>query len=478
MPGTGVVRDRNNRLASEQMAAGIAPRLAAFARTQSFEAIPAEVRERAKYLILDAVGIAFASSTYDFARRTSAAVQRLAGDGASPILAHPMRLPPRDAAMLNGFLVHGLDYDDTHSVGIIHATASTLPCALAAAVSENAAGRELLAAYIVGVEAAVRLAAVAKGGFHQAGFHPTGVIGAFACALVAGRLMGLDAGALAMAQGIALSMASGSFAFLEDGAWTKRLHPGWAALSGLTAAGLARAGFVGASAPYEGRFGLYNSYLGPTRAEGADLDLAIAGLGTHWEVMNVAIKPFPACHFTHACIDAAIALACDHDLEPRDITKVRARVPADVVNVVCEPIANKRRPANSYDAQFSIPYLAAAGLARRRFTLAELDDSALGDRDILALAGKVDYEIDAEAEFPKYYSGELIVTTGDGRELRHREHVNRGGADRPVSNSAVAEKFIANIRLAVSPERAAAVRDAVLGLDEGDARRFGDALAA
>ena len=478
MPGTSVVRESNRRLASKQAAAGTAPRLAAFARTLSYDEIPAQVRERAKHLILDAVGIAFASSTYDFSRRTSAAVRRLAGDGASPVLAHSMRLPPRDAAMLNGVLVHGLDFDDTHSAGIIHATASTLPCALAAAVSENAPGRELLTAYIVGVEAAARLAAVANGGFHQAGFHPTGVIGAFACALVAGRLMGLDAGALAMAQGIALSMAAGSLAFLEDGAWTKRLHPGWAALSGLTAAGLAREGFIGASAPYEGRFGLYNSYLGPTQAEAADLDLATAGLGSRWELMEVAIKPFPACHFAHACIDAAIALACDHDLEPRNITKVRARVPAGVVKVVCEPIANKRRPANSYDAQFSIPYLAAAGLVRRRFTLAELDDAALGDRDILALASKVDYEVDPEAEFPKYYSGELIVTTSDGRELRHREHVNRGAADRPVGNSAVAEKFIANMRLAVSPERAAAVRDAVLGLDEAGARHLGDALGA
>ena len=478
MPGTSAVRESSNRLASEQPEAGTAPCLAAFARTLSFDEIPAEVRERARYLILDAVGIAFASSTYDFARRTSAAVERLAGDGASPVLAHPMRLPPRDAAMLNGFLVHGLDYDDTHSAGIIHATASTLPCALAAAVSENAPGRELLAAYIVGVEAAARLAAVAKGGFHQAGFHPTGVIGAFACALVAGRLMGLDAEALAMAQGITLSMAAGSLEFLEDGAWTKRLHPGWAAVSGLTAAGLARGGFVGASAPYEGRFGLYNNYLGQTRAEFADLDLATAGLGSHWELMKVAVKPFPACHFAHACIDAAIALACDHDLEPGDITRVRARVPADVVKVVCEPIANKRRPANSYDAQFSIPYLVAAGLARRRFTLAELDDAALADRDILALAGKVDYEVDPDTDFPKFYSGELIVTTGDGRELRHREHVNRGAADRPISNSGVADKFVANMCLAVSPERATAVRDAVLGLDEGDARRLGDALAA
>src|SRR5215510_7050501 len=239
----------------------IAKVLADFAHDLTHEAIPETVCERAKHLILDATGIAFASGRYDFAHKSLTAIAGLAGDGDVPVIGLPARLPLRDAALVNGILVHGLDFDDTHTGGVIHATASLWPTVMATAYMRGASGGELVTAYIVGIEAATRLAAVGSGPFHQLGFHPTGLIGVFGCALAAGTLMGLAPKALVMAQGIALSMAAGSLEFLEDGAWTKRLHPGWAAQSGITAAALARAGFVGPSRAYEGRFGLFKAYL-------------------------------------------------------------------------------------------------------------------------------------------------------------------------------------------------------------------------
>src|SRR6202008_4137027 len=152
-------------------------------------------------------------------------------------------------------------------------------------------------AYAAGIESAIRLAAVGSGPFHQVGFHPTGMIGIFGCTLAAGTLMGLTPQALTMAQGIALSMAAGSLEFLEDGAWTKRMHPGWGAQSGITAAALARQGFVGPSRAYEGRFGLFKAYL-QAGIEAERWPRSTAGLGDLWEVMAVAVKPLPACHFT------------------------------------------------------------------------------------------------------------------------------------------------------------------------------------
>ena len=474
MTSSAVVDERIDAIS----AGGIANQLAAFASNLNYDAIPAAVRERAKHLALDAVGIAHASTTFDFSAKTVAAVHDFAGDGASPVIASALRLPVRDAAMVNGFLIHGLDFDDTHSAGVIHCTTSTFPCALASAIHTGASGRDLLTAYVLGVEAAARLGAVVKGGFHQVGFHPTGVVGAFACALVAGKLMGLDEAELAMAQGIALSLASGSMEFLEDGAWNKRLHPGWAASSGITAAALARGGFVGATAPYEGRFGLYNIYLDPAHAAESDLSLATAGLGEEWEVMNVAIKPFPACHFVHACADAAIALATEQGLKPADVAHIRALIPAEVVKTVAEPVANKKAPANSYDAQFSIPYAVAASLTRGQFTLAELRGEIIADPGIRALAAKVDYEIDPDSGFPKYYSGALIATTKDGRELSHREPINRGCAERPIPNAGIIEKFLGNMDVANATARAEGVQGAVLGMEELDATAIGRSLAA
>jgi 2-methylcitrate dehydratase PrpD len=267
-----------------------------------------------------------------------------------------------------------------------------------------------------------------------------------------------------MAQGIALSMAAGSLEFLEDGAWTKRMHPGWAAQSGITAAALARQGFVGPSRAYEGRFGLFKAYL-QAGIEPERWARATAGLGKVWETMAVAVKPLPACHFTHACSDAAIALMRQHRFAIADIERIKALVPAEVVKTVCEPVANKRRPANAYDAQFSIPYLVSASLVRGRFTLAELEPEVLADETILRLCDRVDYEVDPRSTFPRHYCGEVHIALRDGRTLTHREAMNRGCADRPLSNTEIVEKFTGNARMSLSARRADAVREAVLGLE-------------
>ena len=450
--------------AAAQAPALISEVLASFVGGTAADRIPSDVAMRAKYLILDAVGIALASTTYDFAHRAMTAIAGLAGPGEAAVIGMPARLPLRDAALVNGILVHGLDFDDTHSGGVIHTTASLLPTVLAVGGRQRASGRDMLAAYVLGVEAAARLGAVAKGAFHQVGFHPTGLVGAFACALAAGRLMGLSDKQLTMAQGLVLSAGAGSLEFLEDGAWNKRFHPGWAAASALTAVALAQQGFVGARRAYEGRFGLYSSHL-QAHHDPANLALATAALGETWELLQVAVKPYPACHFVHACADAAIHLVREQGLVASEIERVRALVPAEVVKTVCEPVANKRSPANSYDAQFSIPYVVAAALRRGRFTLDELEDDALGDPDILSLAARVDYEVDPAATFPRHYSGEVIALTRGGRTLRHREQINRGNGERPLTEADIVDKFHRNAARAVSSDRADRIEHLVLGLD-------------
>ncbi|QYD71578.1 MmgE/PrpD family protein [Paraburkholderia edwinii] len=459
----------NGHVANED---GIASALADFAIGMTLDRVPAEVRQRAKYLLLDAVGLAYATKNYPFTKVTLAAMQSL-GSGSSTVIGHGRILQPRDAMVMNGLLVHGLDFDDTHLRGVIHPTASLFPCTLGMAEVHGASGEALLAAYIAGVEVGSRLTSAGNGGFHETGFNPTGVIGTFASAVAASRLAGLTPRQAWMAQGIALSMASGSQAFLQGGAWSKRIQPGWAASAGMTAATLAKQGFIGPKAPYEGRFGLFSSYLGEVRAL-VDLSLATSGLGEVWQTMEVAVKPIPACVFAHAATDAAMIL---HEPWRRGsdepamgaidaVKRVRVKVPREVVKTVCEPVEAKRRPANAYEAQFSIPYLVATGLLKGKFTLQELEDDAVSDPQVLALAAKVDYEIDPDSTFPRHHTGEVIVEFADERRLEHREDVNRGGADRPLSNDEVAEKYLSNVNGTLSPARADQVLDAVLALDQ------------
>ena len=427
--------------------------------------VPLATQERALHLMLDATGCALAARREDFALKLAPAIAAL-GEGESGrrgVIGFARRLPLRDAVWFNGVLTHGLDYDDTHMAGVVHLTVSVLPAVLSLAAERKASGAQMLTAYIAGVEAGARIASVVKGGLHAQGFHPTGVIGAFASALAAGKLLGLNAEQLLAAQGIALSLASGNLQFLEDGAWTKRLHPGWAAQAGVQAAKLAAHDIPAPTAPYEGRYGLFHAYLGPELQAKVDLALGSAGLGSVWELENIAIKPFPMCHFVHAAADAAIALRAQ-GVQAADVEQITALMPAGTLPVVCEPIAAKRRPQSDYDAKFSLPYAVASGLLRGRLGLKELLPAAYTESAALALMDRVTCVTDTASTFPLHYSGELRVLLKDGRTLQHREAVNRGHAERPLSNADIRQKFTDNAGLHFNDKHAAAVQEQLLAL--------------
>ncbi|NYT63345.1 MmgE/PrpD family protein [Alcaligenaceae bacterium] len=433
----------------------------------AFNDIPEQVRTRAKHLMLDAVGIAFASTQYDFAKKTLLAFQELSGSVQQvPVIGMGVSLSMRDAAVINGVLIHGLDYDDTHPEGIIHATASLLPAVLSQGAVLGCTGQDILTAYVLGLEVATRLGSVAKGAFHQVGFHPTGLVGAFACTVAAGRLQQLTADQLNHAQGIVLSMASGSMEFLQDGAWTKRAHPGWAAQAAITAVTMAKHGFVGPKATYEGRFGLYRSHLG-AEVETHNMNDAMASIGESWETLNIAVKPIPACHFVHACADAASILHQTINID--DIKQIVAKVPEGVMKTVCEPDAAKKKPANSYEAQFSIPYSVARCLQYGRFDLAALNEKAYTDPTSLALAAKVQCVADPDADFPRYFSGEVVVEMKDGSIHSHREAINRGAHSRPITNEQVVVKYMENTEPVLSGARAEQIKLTIQDIENSTA---------
>jgi 2-methylcitrate dehydratase PrpD len=455
--------------------APISLRLARFAADLTPGDVPADVMEQAKRHMLDALGIALAASGFDFAQRAAHAIAGLSDGGTHPVIGFPMRLGLRDAVLLDGTLIHGLDYDDTHSDAVVHGSASAVPVALHMARRHGASGREALLAYLLGIEASSRIGAAAQGGFHQVGFHPTGMVSAFGAALTAGRLAGATAAQMAGAQGIVLSMAAGSLEFLQDGSWTKRLHPGWAGVCAITATALAKSGYKAPPAAYEGRFGLFRSHL--QEKAPADLSRCTEGLGTVWEMRNVALKPYPCCHFNHAFADAALALRAAHALRPEDIARITCRIHEGQVKVVCEPEASKKTPANSYDAQFSVHYAVACALVHGRFTLDELEEEAIRDPRVLALTARTGYEHDPNSLFPRYYGGELVIETKDGRRLVHSEPHNRGSDAKPLSAADVERKFLDNAKRRIARDRAQRVLDLVMALDQAESvTALGEAL--
>jgi len=450
----------------------IATALSEFAGNLKYEAVPSAVARRAKLLLLDAIGVAFAATRYEFAKKALAGIHRFGG-GDAVVIGSDCTLNLRDAVLINGMLVHGLDYDDTYLPGSVHLTSSTVPCALGMAADTGATGRELLMACIVGLETGARIGLGGKGGFQQAGFHPTSTCGSLSSSLIAGRLYGLNVQQQTHALGIALSLASGSMQPMQDGSWTKRIHPGWAAGAGITAASMAGAGFIGPEAVFEGRFGFYTMFLG-NQAANAEPALITSGLGQEWEFTRSSIKLFPACHQSHAFINAAIRIASDPGVRAEDIESVTTLVAQAAVPLICEPQQAKRRPDSSYLAQFSLPYAMASSLTRKRFGLNELEESSYTDPGLVRLAEKVSYEIDPNSGYPKFRSGEVVVKMRDGRELRQREEIL---PDEPAGEDSIVAKFMNNVSMIMGQPRADGLCAMILGIeDEPDSRRLAGAL--
>lgn len=436
--------------------------LATFATALRFDALPPVVVAKLKVHLLDLLGVALAAAPTEFGARITSVARAMGGPPNATVIGSGDRMPAVWAALVNGTLAHGLDYDDTHAESVVHVSASVVPAALAACEETGADGATFLAALAVGMESAVRIGLVAPGRFHDRGFHPTGVCGAFAAALVAGRVAGLAPAALADALGLAGSQAAGLMEFLTDGTWSKRMHAGWAAHSGLVAARLAASGFPGPRAVFEGRFGLYRSHLGDGEWNLAALT---EGLGTHWHLLEISLKPYPCCHMNHAFIDCAAALQAQHALAADAIERVECFIAPREVPVVCEPAATKYAPQSEYDAKFSLPYTVAAQLVRGHVDGADFSAAAIRDAAVLGVARRVVYREDPDSQYPRYFPGWMRIRLRDGRVLEHREPINRGHAERPLSAEDVREKFRRNAAPTLSPDAAAAVIDAVASIE-------------
>ena len=380
----------------------------------TFDRLGPEVVERAKLLVTDTVGIALrarheAESTP--ALLSAAAKLGLTGDDAT-VIGDTGAFTPPGAALINGALAHSLDFDDTHARGSIHPSAPIVPAAFAAAEMTGASGARLIAAIVAGYEVQIRLSLALGPSDHYArGFHPTATCGAFGATAAAANIFGLTADEIESGFGICLSQSAGSMQFLFDGAWTKRFHVGHAAMCGLTAACLAGEGFRGPAEAIEGKDGFLSSY-----APNPDPALAVAGLAEVWETMAIAVKPYPSCRYGHAAIDALLRLRAANDIDASEIEAVEIGLPRVGWNIIGDPEADKQTPKNLVDAQFSMPFVAAVALREGDF---QWDDYArhIEDKTTLDLCRRTTSVVDpqAEAEFPKHFSGVARLRTARGR---------------------------------------------------------------
>ncbi len=444
---------------------------ARFALGLSWEQVPPDVIALAKGHLLDTLGIALASSGTDFGAAVVKAASTLGRSDEATVLGVGVRLPAASAALVNGTLAHGLDYDDTHVAAIYHASAPALAAALAAGEAAGASGQGVLLGYIAALEIGCRLAGAGAGMFHDRGFHPTSQCGTFAAAAAAARLAGDDVTALVNALGLCGSMASGILELRES--WLKRLHPGWAAHAGIVAAALGRHGFRGPATVFEGPHGFYAAHIG--RVPVGD-QAPSHQLGQRWATLGIALKPYPCCHFVHAFVDAALVLR--EQIPLADIERIDCPLTDRLQPLVGEPRERRIRPPTIYDALFSVPYVVAMALVKGRVDVAGFYDEKLDDPAILALAARTFCPDDPESDYPTHFPGEVRITLKDGRVIRRREPTSRGTPERRLTQAEIEAKFYANATRAISEAQAASIAQIVWRLDTiGNVRELISACA-
>lgn len=439
----------------------IAPELARWAVGPL--SIPGEVERAALRHLLDGLGAALAAMRSGAAAPAVSVATDLGGPLEATVLGSRARLSAPAAALANGTLVHALDFDDTHAGGLVHATAVVLPAAFAVGEQVGATGREVLDAAVVGYEVACRVAAAAPHAFHAGGLHATMVAGVFSSAVVAARLMKLDAVTATHALGIAGSQAGGLLAFLATGASTKQLHPGFASQSGILAARLAAAGATGPETVFDGPHGVYDALASRALAAGGvDTSVILRDLGSGdpraWETTRIGIKPWPTCQLAHVTMAAAHQALVEAGVDAGEVVGLHARVHRDSASVVCASDRDLTSPASPYAAKFSLPWSVAAILLDGRVGIDTYDAANLERPEIQALAARITWDVTDGADLVAADAeGDVRLTLADGRSVSAHLDCSPGGGSHPLTDDQLFTKLEGNVG-PVARELAAALR--------------------
>jgi 2-methylcitrate dehydratase PrpD len=421
-----------------------------FVTNLGFQDLPEIVVTNIKDRLLDTLGVCVAARGVDAGRAARGMAIEWGGHPTAALIGENVLLPAASAALVNGTYAHSLDFDDTHLPSIVHPSATLVPAVLAQAQAHQATGAELIVALSASYEILCRLAMAQydpksqNSIFFEKGLHATSILGTLAGSAGCAKLDGSASKKIADALGVACSLGGGIIESNRTGGSVKRFHCGWAAHGAIVASSLVAGGLTAPPTALEGRFGFFPAYCGQDWNPNAVLD----ELGTRWDAPSIFFKPYPCNHFTHALVDAAIALR-ERGLTARDVERVVIGTAAPSWRTIGDPIDQKRRPLSPYHAQFSGPFVFATALVGGGglgVALEDFTDATLSDPLRLEVANRCDVVVDDECTriFPHQFGGVVTVHTKTGASLTERVMVNRGGTDRPLSREDLRYKFQMN----------------------------------
>ncbi len=429
-------------------ATGLTDRFVQYIEPFRFEDMPPEVVQRSKLILLDTLGAILAASSprYSAARILTEFARTQGGSPQASVLGADCRTSCVNACLVNGTLGYYCDIEPHHVAAVLHPAAVSVPVALAFGEWKRAEGKRLLASLTLGIEVSCRSAlAINPRDLYGRGFHPTSVACSFGAAAAAGSYLPLGHAQWLNALGLAGNQASGLLAWASDSTENSRpFNPGIAARNGATAAILAELGFGGPPMIFEGKYDFFSAFsCGNQRPEEL--------LRKDWAILELAIKLYSSCSYTHPGLDALLELIREHRLTSRDIAAIDLQYPLAGAHMI------DGNELKSHCAQ----YVLAVGAVTGQVVIDDILRDRRDEPEIRRLADNARVLGDKEFDrtYPDQYESVVTLTTTDGRRLSKYKNWAKGTQQSPVSDGEVREKFY---RLATTrvPQRRAEEIDA------------------
>jgi 2-methylcitrate dehydratase PrpD len=428
------------------------------------EALPKHVVDSTKLRVVDILGCMLGAAGHpDVLSARNAAAQAFPGTQTRPI-PFSEGMSTAGAALVNGTAALVLEFDDSHLESALHSSSPVIAAALPLAHVHHCSGSKFIAAVAVGNEATCRLGLIAPGKFHQNGFHPTGIFGTFGSIYAAARCLSFSATMTMDAIGIGGSLSSALMASWEDGSAAKSLHAGFSALSAVNAAFCARNGVTGPRGVFDGRFGFFKAHV-QDKSYHFDFDRATDRLGDLWEALQIAPKAYPCGHYIQPLIDAALALRAEYRITPDQVVSISCWVPAYVIPLVAEPLAEKRRPRTSFHGRFSLHHSMAEAMMHGTLDKKSFHPRNMTDARFNALADMVQAFVDPSMTDRSQLGGRVEIELKGSRKVTSTVNHMRGMPQNPMTPDDILRKFRSNVGDLMPDSKSDRIVDIIMSLD-------------
>ncbi|MFO7971699.1 MAG: MmgE/PrpD family protein [Desulfobacterales bacterium] len=439
--------------------ATISQRLAHFFCHLSYEELPDNLIYQVKTFFLDWLASAFAGVHEPPTRSMLSLARDMEGPSEATIIPTNTKHFSLMAALVNGASSHVREMDDLHRQSIFHPAAAILPAVFAAGEKVHASGRDLILGIVTGYETGIR-AALAAGKSHYEYWHTTATCGTFGAAAGAAKVLNLGTDPFVWALGSAGTQSAGLWEFLTEGAMSKQLHAGKAAMNGLLAVLLAQKGFTGSSRIFEGEKGFLKA-----TSDDYDLDILTDGLGENFHTARNSIKYYASCGHTHSAIEAALKAWSNNDEDVKDIHSVTVHLYQEALDLLESVEAD-----SPYLAKFNIPFCVATALRYGHVDLDDFTDERLRNTEIRRLMGLISLKADPDltSQYPQKWPSRVKIEVATGNKYEGYSEFPKGDPENPISEKELIDKFNKLCEDIITKDKIDKILDLILALEKVD----------